>query len=609
MIQTASTISSNGGTNQGMESSSANSPEMHGTQNSMSVGMSGSGSSQNRKITQFSNKLYNMVNDSSTDSLIRWSDRGDSFLVIGHEDFAKLVLPRYFKHNNFSSFVRQLNMYGFHKVPHIQQGVLQSDSPNELLEFANPNFQRDQPELLCLVTRKKAGSQPVEESNTSLDMSTISSELQNIRIQQMNLSNELSRIQVDNAALWQENMENRERQRRHQETIDKILRFLASVYLDGKQKPPSKVMPKSRRLLLEAKYPTVSPTNEPSAHSRPSPQGTTANSSSASISSLHNTTPDGEGKYRSVQNGRALNYVSSFNSDSHSPKDYISQSYTNEPGLKKESADSFNNSIDSYISPNQSPNTDVPSLNRDDTTDPKVVNTGDIINMLDDANSIEGSNMNSLSPLLFDYPNSLYPVNNTSSEQHHNSYRGSVSNSQPSGNLSESTNLQPVQPVDYMSNSNPSYGSYNAEDQLTNFHPGYAMDQKRISKLSDGITKQDQNIQALADILGIPLGDGKIDDAGFSANSPTNLNLPVSSDLDSVLNIPPNEDVFPDSNPVFDEFTNISNLTSPIEASNGNTFGSNPVSLPNQQKSVNPSLMTVSSPRQVRKKRKSSIGA
>lgn len=109
MIQTASTISSNGGTNQGMESSSANSPEMNGTQNSMSVGMSGSGSSQNRKITQFSNKLYNMVNDSSTDSLIRWSDRGDSFLVIGHEDFAKLVLPRYFKHNNFSSFVRQLN--------------------------------------------------------------------------------------------------------------------------------------------------------------------------------------------------------------------------------------------------------------------------------------------------------------------------------------------------------------------------------------------------------------------------------------------------------------------------------------------------------------------
>ncbi|KAJ2316192.1 Heat shock transcription factor, partial [Coemansia sp. RSA 2681] len=107
-------------------------------------------------VTPFLNKLYRMVDDGSSDDLIRWSEDGNSFVVLRHEEFAKEVLPRFFKHSNFSSFVRQLNMYDFHKVPHLQQGGLIADGPEaESWEFSNGNFQRGQPDLLHFIRRKK----------------------------------------------------------------------------------------------------------------------------------------------------------------------------------------------------------------------------------------------------------------------------------------------------------------------------------------------------------------------------------------------------------------------------------------------------------------------
>eukprot|EP00075_Anas_platyrhynchos_P020127 XP_027309380.1 heat shock factor protein 2 [Anas platyrhynchos] len=78
---------------------------------------------------------------------------GQSFLVLDEQRFAKEILPKYFKHNNMASFVRQLNMYGFRKVVHVDSGIvkLERDGP---VEFQHPYFKQGREDLLEHIKRK-----------------------------------------------------------------------------------------------------------------------------------------------------------------------------------------------------------------------------------------------------------------------------------------------------------------------------------------------------------------------------------------------------------------------------------------------------------------------
>lgn len=62
-------------------------------------------------LPPFLSKTYEMVDESSTNAIVSWSQSNKSFIVWNPLEFASILLPRFFKHNNYSSFIRQLNTY------------------------------------------------------------------------------------------------------------------------------------------------------------------------------------------------------------------------------------------------------------------------------------------------------------------------------------------------------------------------------------------------------------------------------------------------------------------------------------------------------------------
>ena len=205
--------------------------------------------------------------------------------MLDEDEFAKTLIPELFKHNNYASFVRQLNMYGFHKRVGLSDNSMKASerknkSPSE---YYNPYFKRGHPNLLWLINKPKGGTTTkkgsrkvknedggdgdseddirdgVEEVYGSVyggtaqpsrglsvapesgplqrrEMAVVQSQLADIQKQQGAISQAISRLRKDHNQLYQQAIAFQTLHDRHESSINAILTFLATVYnrsLDG----------------------------------------------------------------------------------------------------------------------------------------------------------------------------------------------------------------------------------------------------------------------------------------------------------------------------------------------------------------------------------------
>ena len=144
---------------------------------------------------------------------IAWSEDGKTFIIRNPERFALNILPQYFGHSQFASWVRAANAHDFKKTG--RKG-----------EWQHPSFLRDRPDLLPTIHRKKApkpkpkptpAAPPPEHGEASeggalsWPMETLTYELELILAEEREgldfLRAEVTRLEEDKAQLEKERVE------------------------------------------------------------------------------------------------------------------------------------------------------------------------------------------------------------------------------------------------------------------------------------------------------------------------------------------------------------------------------------------------------------------
>lgn len=203
-------------------------------------------------------KLWKMINDHHCDELISWSDNGQSFIIMDSQKFSQ-ELSKYFKHNNLSSFIRQLNMYGFRKVSTIENSGLHPGTDD--LHFYHPDFVKDKPERLEAIKRKLP--QKIAET---VDLKNVIRGISEIEDNQKGVTKTLAEIKRENEMLWAELHDLRQKHQQQQLYISRLMKLVFEAMEQNGIKTKMLQLKRISPLMIEASDETQQGDSDPTEY-------------------------------------------------------------------------------------------------------------------------------------------------------------------------------------------------------------------------------------------------------------------------------------------------------------------------------------------------------
>ncbi|CAD5206695.1 unnamed protein product [Bursaphelenchus okinawaensis] len=207
-----------------------------------------------QQLPHFLAKLWSILDDPQYENAICWDNSGESFHIVDSYLFKNAVLPRYFKHNNLNSFVRQLNLYGFRKIPIVGNACLLNENGDNL-HFSHPFFIKGNFHLLQHIKRnavKGTGNSKVKQEQAAEkrqvtvpeeDLVVLFSELKVMREKQSTMKNTIRQLTRDNILLWQKMAALENGQNKQQENVRQLVQFMMALV------QPQKRLSSSQRIM------------------------------------------------------------------------------------------------------------------------------------------------------------------------------------------------------------------------------------------------------------------------------------------------------------------------------------------------------------------------